>query len=186
MRAIFVFAAGALLACGPASPPPAELGPPPTATPREAAVPVPGGEDPPAPQPADEGTTVGDANPLPTGSNAFPEPPPEPAPPPKPPRVKVSEPSFIGGGEVPKVASFLERMAPKAADCIAEHDPAARGKMKIQFLVSLRARAEGVDVMKADDFNESAQHCVRDALKGGRVQTPTADPTGVQFTYTFE
>ncbi len=127
----------------------------------------------------------GGANPLPPETPKAP-PAPQPATQPEPPRVEVSEPSFVGGGEVPKVASFLERMKTKAADCIVANDPAARGKMKIQFLVSLRARAEGVDVMSADDFNEEAQKCVRDAIKGGRVETPTADPTGVQFTFTFK
>ena len=87
---------------------------------------------------------------------------------------------------MPDVQSFLERMKKKAGDCVLTHDPTARGKMKIQFLVSLRARAEGVDVQQGEDFNEAAQKCVREALKGGRVKVPTADPTGVQFTYTFE
>lgn len=184
MRCLSVLAAGLLLACGSGSPPPAEPGPPPTATPRE---PTPSVDRNPEAPGVSGGSTAAGENPGPSGANPAPQtPPPEPEPLPEPPRVEVSEPSFVGGGEVPKVASFLERMKTKAADCIVAHDPTARGKMKIQFLVSLRARAEGVDIMSGDDFNDDAQKCVRDALKGGRVETPTADPTGVQFSYTFK
>jgi hypothetical protein len=105
-----------------------------------------------------------------------------------PPNVTVSEPAFVGGGQVPKVEAFLDKMRTQTAKCVADHGglPEGRGEMSVQFLVTLRGRAEGVDVTSAKGVSKDAQRCVRDAFKNKRVETPTADPTGVQFTYSFE
>ncbi len=133
-------------------------------TPAPAATPLPAPPPPPAP--------------------AQPEPAPKPAPA-KPPTVEVSEPEFVGDGTVPKVEVFLDKVKKAAAQCVASHDPGRTGKMKIQFLVRLRGRAEGVEVLSGKGFNDAAKDCIRLAFKNQRVGIPTADPTGVQFTYTF-
>ncbi|MEM6792290.1 MAG: hypothetical protein AAF715_32550 [Myxococcota bacterium] len=166
-----------LVACQPAAPsaPPVTAvdagAPPPTQEPMAGEVSHSG----PPPGPTDE-------------ASASPMPPPEPPPPAPvvPPRVRVGEPTFVGGGEVPGVASFLDRMKEPAAACVADYDPQTRGTIRVQFLVTLRARAEGVDVTDAGEFNDAMQKCLRNAIKGGRVKVPTADPTGVQFSFTFE
>jgi outer membrane biosynthesis protein TonB len=112
---------------------------------------------------------------------------PEPPPPPEPPSIEASEPKFLGDGTVPDVEKFLDKMKEATAQCLVDNaDGAIEGSLRIQFLVRLSGRAEGVDILSAKGVNEAAQRCVRDAFRAKRVGTPTADPTGVTFTYTFE
>jgi hypothetical protein len=168
-RCILVSFALLGLACQPPAVP--EAGPPPTAPP------------PPLESAEPEPTAGAGGAEAPTAEPSAPEPPPAPA---EPPEVKVSEPKFIGDGTVPKVEAFLDKMKEAAAKCVADNGPVTTGSIRIQFLVRLSGRAEGVDVQSATGVSEAAQHCVRDAFKHKQVGTPTADPTGVQFTYTFE
>lgn len=139
---------------------------------------------PPAPAPA--GTT-------PAPQPAAPEPaaqkPPAPDPPaPQPaPTVEVDEPSFVGDGTVPDVEKFLTKMSKTAAKCVADHGglSAREGEVKLQFLVTVRTKAEGVEVLSKKGVSEAAAKCMRDAIRGKSVGMPTADPTGVQFRYLF-
>jgi hypothetical protein len=101
--------------------------------------------------------------------------------------VEVTEPSFVGEGTVPKVEGFLAKTREAVAQCVADNGGLSeeQGEMKVQFLVTLRAKAEGVDVSSSKGVTQDAERCVRDALRGKSVATPTADPVGVQFRYRF-
>jgi hypothetical protein len=164
------------LACQPAATP--ESGPPPDVAP------PPGAAPPPVAAPEPESAGAG-SEPVPAEGSA-----PEPAAaalPPEPPQIEVGESKFLGEGSVPDVEAFLEKMKEATAQCLVDHaEGAVRGSMRVQFLVRLSGRAEGVDVRSATGVSEAAQRCVRDAFKHKHVGTPTADPTGVAFTYTFE
>ncbi|RLB64940.1 MAG: hypothetical protein DRI90_03305 [Deltaproteobacteria bacterium] len=110
---------------------------------------------------------------------------PKPVAPPKPPQVEHSEPSFIGGGQVPKVAVYLAKTLGPVAQCVADHGglSAAAGDLEIQFLVRVRGRAEGVEVLSRKAVSAEAGRCVRKHLKNRWVGTPTDDPVGVTFHY---
>jgi outer membrane biosynthesis protein TonB len=88
---------------------------------------------------------------------------------------------------VPDATKFLEKMSKVAAQCVADHGglSGAKGEMKVQFLVTVRGKAEGVEVLSSKGVTELAAKCVRDAIREKSVGMPTADPTGVQFHYRF-
>ena len=145
--------------------------------------------------PPGEGDEAPDASPEPPPEPTEPEPaepePAEPEPPPKPkppeqklPSIEATEPAFING-EVPKVDKFLSKQGERVAACVLKHGGVteADGLIKMQFLVRMRGRAEGVEVLSARGVTEEAQRCARKRLKNEYVGIPTADPTGVQFTY---
>lgn len=146
-------------------------------------------ETPPAEPPAED--PPGDEVP-PSEPGEEPPPPAEPVEPAEPapqlpPGVSLGEVKFING-EVPKVESFLEKMKKPVASCVAEHGglPKEQSKLEIQFLVRLRGKAEGVEVLKRDGVSEEAERCIRQVFKDEWVGTPTSDPTGVVFFYELE
>jgi hypothetical protein len=103
-----------------------------------------------------------------------------------PPEVELGTPSFENG-EVPKAEKFLTSNSEKIAKCIAEHGglTAPTGKLKLQFLVRARGRAEGVEILDAKGVRDEAADCVRVLLKNRVVGPPTADPVGVTVTLTL-
>jgi hypothetical protein len=68
--------------------------------------------------------------------------------------------------------------------CIADHGGLSgkRGKIKLQFLVRSRGRAEGVEILSAAGVTDEATACIADRLKNRVVGPPTADPVGVTVT----
>jgi hypothetical protein len=105
----------------------------------------------------------------------------------KPPDVRVGEPKFIGEGEVPDVDRFLDKTRERVAACVAEHGgvEGQRGVLEMQLLVTVRSRAEGVEVLSSEGLRPAAARCVREALSGKWIGAPTADPVGVSFRYEF-
>jgi hypothetical protein len=100
------------------------------------------------------------------------------------PIVKLSEPEFMGG-EVKLVTKSLNETLPLVAACVKDADglDGKAGFFKVQFLVRVRGRAEGVEVLKRKGANKKAADCVRKMLKNRWVGTPSNDPVGVTFRY---
>ncbi|WP_437955652.1 hypothetical protein WME76_29675 [Sorangium sp. So ce119] len=100
-----------------------------------------------------------------------------------PPVVEIKEPEFMNG-DVPNVAKRLEKVSPDLAQCVADHGglSGASGSVKIQFLVRVRGRAEGVEILEARGVTPDAQRCIRQFLKNRAIGTPSADPVGVTVT----
>jgi hypothetical protein len=139
---------------------------------------------PPAPQlpSEDAGAPAEDAGPAAPEPDAGP-----PAPPAPPPDVELGEPKFENG-EVPKAQKFLESSSDKIAKCVADHGgvTGSSGKVKLQFLVRARGRAEGVEILSAKGVSDEATQCIRVYLKNRVVGPPTADPVGVTVTVTLK
>jgi outer membrane biosynthesis protein TonB len=70
------------------------------------------------------------------------------------------------------------------AACIADHGGLSgkRGKIKLQFLVRARGRAEGVGVLSSTGVTDEAAACIVERLKNRMVGAPSADPVGVTVT----
>ncbi|WP_437875186.1 hypothetical protein [Sorangium sp. So ce513] len=100
-----------------------------------------------------------------------------------PPVVEIKEPEFMNG-DVPNVAKRLEKVSPELAQCVADHGglSGASGSIKIQFLVRVRGRAEGVEILEARGVTSDAQRCIRQFLKNRYIGSPTTDPVGVTVT----
>jgi len=128
--------------------------------------------------PPDSGTVV---------AAPAPEPTPAPAPPGPPPIVEVKPPSFMSG-DVPKIDQKLEKLSDKIAQCVADNGglTAATGTLKVQFLVRVRGRAEGVEVVSSKGISDQAAECVRLLLKNRAVGTPSDDPVGVTVTFALK
>ena len=166
-----------LLGCGARPPEPLGTPPPDLRAPSE----------PPAKmvQPRTEATSEpAAATPATQAVSARPPPAPPPAPPPD---VEVGEPEFVGAGTVAGVEAFLDKTRANVARCVADNGglSADEGEMKVQFLVSLREKADGVEVLSSKGVSDEANRCVRKYVTHRRVGTPTADPVGVQFRYRF-
>lgn len=103
------------------------------------------------------------------------------------PLVEMGEPSFENG-QVANAAKFLTGQAEQIGRCVAEHGGLAggAGKLKLQFLVRGRGRAEGVEIVSAKGIGEPARECVRLLLKNKNVGPPSADPVGVTVTITLK
>jgi len=97
-----------------------------------------------------------------------------------PPEVKFGEPKFTSG-DVPDVASSLNKHRGDIAQCVASHGglTASSGSLEVQFLVRARGKAEGVGVNRRKAVSEDAGKCIRDLLKNKRVGAPSEDPVGV-------
>lgn len=93
----------------------------------------------------------------------------------------------MGGVTIDGVEALVERMKSKVAKCVGDNGGLQRpsAELKVQFLVGLRERAESVGVSGGQGVTQAAQDCVRDAFKNQRVGVPSADPAGVEFTYTL-
>ncbi len=100
------------------------------------------------------------------------------------PRVTLGEPKFMGG-HVKLVKKMLHKTLGKVATCVEQADglTGGAGFFKVQFLVRVRGRAEGVEVLQRKGASKSAGDCVRKMLKNRWVGTPTEDPVGVTFRY---
>ncbi|WP_437303889.1 hypothetical protein [Sorangium sp. So ce388] len=87
-------------------------------------------------------------------------------------------------GDVPNVAKRLEKVSTDLAQCVADHGglSGVSGSVKIQFLVRVRGRAEGVEILEARGVTSDAQRCIRQFLKNRAIGTPSADPVGVTVT----
>lgn len=151
---------------------------------------------PPAPQPeppADAGADAAPGQPPRADGGAdvlppvAPPPPVTTAPPGPPPIVALKEPEFMNG-EVPNVSKRLEKLSGDIARCVADNGglAGASGSMKLQFLVRMQGRAEGVEVLSAKGVSPEAQRCVRLLLKNKSVGTPSVDPVGVTVTLTLK
>jgi hypothetical protein len=141
----------------------------------------------PASEPADANAPANPAAPAPDASSPPVEaPPPEPAAPAVPPLVEVKAPSFTNG-EVPRTEKFLNGLSKEIARCVADNGglSGASGSMKVQFLVRVRGRAEGVEVLRTENVRPEAASCVRLLLKNRAVGAPSADPVGVTVTLAF-
>ncbi len=73
-----------------------------------------------------------------------------------------------------------------AASPITAASAATRAPSKVQFLVRLRGRAEGVEVLGARGVSSEAAGCVRHLIKNKAIGAPTADPVGVTVVITFK
>ncbi len=100
------------------------------------------------------------------------------------PRVQVGEPRFIGG-QVELVTEMLAKTRGKVARCVADHGglKAKNGAIKVQFLVRVRGRAEGVEILSVKGVDKTAGRCVGKLLKNRWIGTPSDDPVGVTFSY---
>jgi len=103
------------------------------------------------------------------------------------PTVEIGAPKFENG-EVTKVEKSLGKAAGDLARCVADHGglSAETGTVKVQFLVRVRGRAEGVEVLSAKGVSADASGCVRHLLKNKAIGAPTADPVGVTVIITFK
>ncbi len=99
----------------------------------------------------------------------------------------MSAPKFENG-EVTRVDKALASIQTAVAKCVADNGglSSATGSMKVQFLVRVRGRAEGVDVSKLKGVSSEAGECVRKLLKNKAIGAPSADPVGVSFSITFK
>ncbi|XYH94777.1 hypothetical protein ACMHYB_44210 [Sorangium sp. So ce1128] len=100
-----------------------------------------------------------------------------------PPLVEIREPEFMNG-DVPNVAKRLEKVSTDLAQCVANNGglSGVSGSVKVQFLVRVRGRAEGVEILEARGVTPDAQRCIRQFLKNRPIGTPSADPVGVTVT----
>lgn len=100
------------------------------------------------------------------------------------PRVTLSEPKLVGG-EVKLVTKMLQKTLPKVAACVKDADglDGKKGFIKLQFLVRVRGRAEGVEVLEHKGVTTKAAKCAQKLLKNRWVGTPSNDPVGVTFRY---
>jgi hypothetical protein len=99
----------------------------------------------------------------------------------------VGEPRYTAG-EVPKAKSSLEKLAPKVCACVDDHgglSASTAASLELQFLVTSRGVAEGVDVRKAKGLEPEAVKCIRDLLQRRGVGTPSTDPVGVTVELRF-
>lgn len=112
---------------------------------------------------------------------------PEPAAVPSPPakllraKLEVGEPRYTAG-EVPKARASVEKLASKLEACVDQHgglESAQGGSIELQFLVTSRGVAEGVDLRKPRGLSGEALRCMRDLLQKRGVGTPSTDPVGV-------
>ena len=99
------------------------------------------------------------------------------------PLVEIKEPEFMNG-DVPNVAKRLEKVAPDLAKCVADNGglSGVSGSIKVQFLVRVRGRAEGVEILDSRGVTSDAQRCIRQLLKNKPIGTPSSDPVGVTVT----
>jgi hypothetical protein len=111
--------------------------------------------------------------------------------PPKPgpvPLVEMKAPKFENG-DVPKAEKNLtsKKVLDAIAKCVSDAGglTAKTGSLKVELLVRLRGKAEGVEVTPTGVPQEAAR-CVRTLLKNRAVGTPTADPVGVTVIYTLK
>lgn len=117
-----------------------------------------------------------------------PPPPPEPPKPGPPPLVEMKSPKFENG-DVPRAEKSLtnKKVLEAVAKCVSEAG-GLTGKtatLKVEFLVRVRGKAEGVEVTPKG-VSDAAAKCVRTFLKNRTVGTPTADPVGVTVVYTLK
>lgn len=83
-------------------------------------------------------------------------------------------------GEVPKAEAALGKALPKLAGCVSDAGGVKKKSiLKVQFLVRLAGKAEGVEVLAAKGVPERAFPCLRKTLKGLVVGEPSDDPVGV-------
>jgi hypothetical protein len=96
-------------------------------------------------------------------------------------KLEVGDPSYTAG-EVPKAKSSVEKLASKLEACVDDHgglESAQGGSVELQFLVTARGVAEGVDLRKPSGVSADALRCMRDLLQKRGVGTPSTDPVGV-------
>jgi hypothetical protein len=100
-----------------------------------------------------------------------------------PPVLEIGSPAFENG-DVPKAEKFLQNAQNEIAKCIADHGglSGSAGKIKLQFLVRARGKAEGVEIVSSKGIRDDAKECIRRLLKNKNVGLPTADPVGVNVT----
>jgi len=104
-----------------------------------------------------------------------------------PPVVDVGTPTFESG-EVKTAQKAISKLSPEIGKCVAENGGLSdkTGSIKLQFLVRVRERAEGVEVLSQKNVSPQAASCVKGLLKNRWVGTPSADPVGVTVTLTFK
>jgi hypothetical protein len=145
--------------------------------------------EPPGPNAGANPAQAADAGTPPVGTPPVvdaPAPEPAAAVPSVPPLIEVKEPSFTNG-DVPRTVKFLSGLSKEIGRCVADNGglSGATGSMKVQFLVRVRGRAEGVEVLRTENVRPEAASCVRLLLKNRAVGAPTADPVGVTVTLAF-
>ncbi len=107
---------------------------------------------------------------------------PKPAAPP--PRVEIGQLQFVGG-EVKLIVEMLAKTREPVGRCVADHGGlrSKDGSIEVQFLVRVRGRAEGVEVLSLKGVHKKAGRCVRKFLKNRWIGTPSDDPVGVTLRY---
>ena len=102
-----------------------------------------------------------------------------------PPAIEMKTPKFENG-EVPKVEKVLSgtKLLDAIARCVGDAGGLSgkTGSLKVELLVRLRGKAEGVEVTPTGVSQEAAK-CVRVLFKNRAMGTPTADPVGVTVIY---
>lgn len=101
--------------------------------------------------------------------------------------VSTTKPKLMGG-TVTLLDEALDKTREGVANCIASNGGlmGSTGKLDVQFLVRDRGRAEGVEAVRAQRVSGNAATCVRKFLRNRHIGTPSDDPVGVVFTYTFK
>jgi len=87
------------------------------------------------------------------------------------------------GGDVPRAPAALDRLKKDFLRCAAsERVPKGEATVELRFLVRAPGKAEGVDVGGVHGMSADMVRCVRAALAGRLVGSPSSDPVGVSFS----
>jgi hypothetical protein len=86
-------------------------------------------------------------------------------------------------GEIPTAEKAVAKMLPSISQCVTEAGGlgAATGSLKVEALVRAKGKAEGVELREQKAIPAAAAKCLRDAVRGKNVGTPTKDPVGLRF-----
>lgn len=90
-------------------------------------------------------------------------------------------------GNVPKAEKALStKILDGVAQCVADNGGLSgkTGSLKVEILVRVRGKAEGVEVT-GTNTSPAAAKCVQALLKNKTVGTPDADPVGITVVYTL-
>lgn len=105
------------------------------------------------------------------------------------PLIEMKTPKF-DNGDVPKAEKTLSgtKLTDAIAKCVSEAGglTGKSGSLKVELLVRLRGKAEGVEVTAQGGVPPSAAKCVQTLLKNRTIGSPSADPVGVTVIYNLK
>jgi len=92
-------------------------------------------------------------------------------------------------GDVPKAEKALSstKLLDAIGKCVGDAGglTGKTGSLKVEILVRLRGKAEGVEVTPTGVSQEAAK-CVRVLFKNRVIGTPSSDPVGVTVVYSLK